>query len=35
MYPISLKQITAEKANVDYANNVPGTVVVRQITILK
>jgi hypothetical protein len=32
MYPISLKQITAEKANVD-KNNVPGTVVVANYNI--
>jgi len=32
MFPISLKQITAEKANVDYTN-VPGTVVVANYKI--
>ena len=32
MFPISLKQITAEKANVDYTN-VPGTVVVANYNI--
>ena len=34
LYPISLKQLVTEKANVDYAN-VPGKVNVWQIIILK